>query len=157
MGHEEMARAALGRSLSHRQIATGFAQQIEDQVGEAELMRLNYGKLQQKLRETEAQCQMLIARQRRVRTVNRTNRAVNKTQLNKLDRTMERMKLKVIEGEANNAAARLLEQDELMSNAVEENFRRLEREDRIEALLEELKSRKRLPSQQTEMKALNSE
>ena len=50
-GQDDLARAALDRSLSHQQLAEGFSQQIEDQRSEAEIMRTNYGKLQQKLKE----------------------------------------------------------------------------------------------------------
>src|SRR5271163_528168 len=72
-GQDDLARAALDRGLSHSQLAAGFAQQIEDQRGEAEIMRTNYGKLQQKLKETEAQCEILIAQNRRARTVGKAN------------------------------------------------------------------------------------
>jgi len=37
--NDDLARAALERSISHQQLAAGFAQQLEDQTTEAETLR----------------------------------------------------------------------------------------------------------------------
>lgn len=145
-GQEEMARAALERRLSHEQLAAGFGEQMEDQTAEAGLMRSNYGRLQAKLKETTAQCEALIARQRLAKTVAKAQAASGLSD-GKMGRVMERMKLQVMQTEAENAASRLLEQDVVMGDGLEESFRRLEREERVSALLEEIKARKGLPGE----------
>ena len=62
-----LARAALDRSLSHAQLAAGFAAQITDQRAEAEGLRENYARLRQKLTETAAEGDLLLAEWRRAR------------------------------------------------------------------------------------------
>ncbi len=60
-GRDDMAREALERSLSHNQMGKNFLQQLEDQRSEAEALRSAFLKLQQKLTETRAHCELLIA------------------------------------------------------------------------------------------------
>jgi len=143
-GHDDLARAALDRSLSHSQLASGFAQQIEDQRSEAETMRTNYGKLQQKLKETEARAEILIAQNRRTRAVGKANAAhAGSTSVN-LTRSLDRMRMKVLTDEATNSATRLLLEDghlNSLSDSLDDRFRRLERDDQIETLLKEIKAR----------------
>src|SRR5215469_11478979 len=64
---DDLARAALTRSLSHQNLANSFTQQLEDQTAEAETLRSAFSKLQQKLQETQSICEMLIAQNRRAR------------------------------------------------------------------------------------------
>lgn len=139
-GQDDLARAALDRSLSHHQLSLGFAQQIEDQHAEAELMRSNYGKLQQKLKETEARCELLIAQSRRGRAASKAHRATADSTSN-ATRSMRHMHTKLLGEEASNAASRaLLEIDG--ADSLDDRFRKLERDDQIESLLNELKSGK---------------
>ena len=72
---DDLARAALERSISHQQLAQSFAQQLEDQTTEAETLRNAFTKLQQKLEETRSACEMLMARNRRARTIGKANAA----------------------------------------------------------------------------------
>ena len=72
---DDLARAALERSISHQQLAQSFAQQFEDQTTEAETLRNAFTKLQQKLEETRSTCEMLMARNRRARTIGKANAA----------------------------------------------------------------------------------
>jgi phage shock protein A len=143
-GEDDLARAALDRSLSSQQLAEGFAQQIEDQRAEAEIMRTNYGKLQQKLKETEARCDLLIAQNRRARAVGKAN-AIHATSTgHRLSRSMQKMQMKVLGDEATNSAHRLLLEDghpNAAQDSLDERLRRLDRDDRIESLLNEIKSR----------------
>jgi phage shock protein A len=147
-GQDDLARAALDRSLSHQQLAEGFTQQIEDQRSEAENMRANYGKLQQKLKETEARCDILIAQNRRARAVSKANAAQNVPSSVNLGRSMQKMRMKVMSDEVTNSAARRLLQDGdphslvySASDPLDDRFRKLERDDRIESLLKEIKKR----------------
>jgi phage shock protein A len=149
-GRDDLARAALDRGLSHQQLAAGFAQQIEDQRTEAEIMRANYGKLQQKVRETEGRCEMLLAQNRRARAVSKANLARAASSEGGLARSLEKMRMKVLADEVTNSATRRLlddgapadsASDPLASDPLEDRFRRMDREDRIESLLNELKER----------------
>ena len=74
-GHDDLARAALERSLSQDQIAKGFSQQLEDQQAEADTLRTALRKLDQKLVETRSRCELLIAQDRRTRMVSRATEA----------------------------------------------------------------------------------
>ncbi len=146
-GQDDLARAALDRSLSHQQLAEGFSQQIEDQRSEAEIMRTNYGKLQQKLKETEARCEILIAQNRRARTVGKANAVHAMSTGANLSRSMQKMRMKVLGDEASNSASRLLLEDghpNADSDSLDDRFRKLERDDKIESLLNRIKG---LPEQ----------
>ncbi len=140
-GRDDLARAALDRSLSHQQLSLGFAQQIEDQRAEAELMRSNYNKLQQKLKETEARCELLIAQQRRARAVGKANKVSSEVESKSFTQPIDRMRTKIMGSEAENVAAKTLREDSLENDSLDDRFRRLEREDKIETLLSDLKSR----------------
>src|SRR5208337_662068 len=66
-GHDDLARSALERALSHDQLVAGFTTQAEDQKAEADNLRQALHKLDQKLSETRAHCEMLVAEHRRAR------------------------------------------------------------------------------------------
>src|SRR5271170_6445628 len=74
-GRDDMAREALERSLSHLQMGKNFLEQLEDQRSEAEGLRSAFLKLQQKLAETRAHCELLIAEHRRNRAVSKSQQA----------------------------------------------------------------------------------
>jgi phage shock protein A len=80
---------------------------------------------------------MLIAQHRRARVVNRANQVRQKMDAAGNSASMDRMKLRVMETDSENAAM----QDLLKEDSLESNFAALEREDRIEQLLRELKER----------------
>jgi phage shock protein A len=134
--NDDLARAALERALSHDQLVTGFATQAEDQKHEADSLRQALHKLEQKLSETRAHCEMLIAEHRRAKVVGRAAKAqhvVGNDQAN----TLGRMKSKVHVTSAENAAA-----SEILSpESLEDRFRALESEDKVELMLNEIKSR----------------
>jgi phage shock protein A len=138
---DDLARAALERTLSHQQLAQGFAQQLEDQTTEVETLRNAFLKLQQKLEETRSTCEMLIARNRRARTIGKANAARTLTATNQTAATLNRLRTTILQREATNTAHNLLEAEPL-----EDRLTTLEREDQIDRLLEDLKSRQpRLP------------
>lgn len=72
---DDLARVALERSLESEQMATGYAQQIEDQAAETELLRNAYSRLEWKLSETRSACEMLIAQNRRAHAMEKANAA----------------------------------------------------------------------------------
>jgi phage shock protein A len=136
-GHDDLARAALERSLSQEQIAKGFAQQLEDQQAEAATLRSALGKLEQKLAETRSRCELLIAQDRRARVVGRANDARQVVDTQQKSVSLDRMKNRIVAREARNEAdAELLGGDSL-----EDRFAALERDEHIEALLKDLKQK----------------
>jgi phage shock protein A len=135
-GHDDLARAAIERALSHDQLMQGFATQAEDQKHEADNLRQALRKLDQKLSETRAHCEMLVAEHRRAKIVGRATKA---RQVIGTDQghTMERMKSRVQSTAAQNAATA----EVLAPESLEDKFKALENEDKVELLLTEIKSR----------------
>jgi phage shock protein A len=134
--NDDLARAALERALSHDQLVVGFATQAEDQKHEADSLRQALHKLEQKLSETRAHCEMLIAEHRRAKVVGRAAKAQHVVGTDQ-EQTLGRMKSKVHVTAAENAAA-----SEILSpETLEDKFRALESEDKVELMLNELKSK----------------
>lgn len=136
-GQDDLARAALERALSQGQLAIGFMTQAEDQKHEADNLRQALHKLEQKLSETRAHCEMLIAEHRRAKVIGRAAKAQHVVG-NDQENTMGRMKSKVHVTAAENAAAT----EVLTPESLEDKFRALENEDKVELMLKELKSRR---------------
>ena len=134
-GDDGLARAALERSLSHKQMAAGFLQQSEDQKTEVETLKTALRHLQQKLQETRSRCELMIAEHRRARVVSRAQDA--RQAIDKTDRStsIDRMKSKIAGAEARNAASRELAE----GDSLDDRFAVLEREEQIDALLKNLK------------------
>ncbi|MGA7339526.1 MAG: PspA/IM30 family protein [Terracidiphilus sp.] len=135
-GRDDLARAALERVLSQDQLAAGFTAQAEDQKTEADNLRQALRKLEQKLSETRAHCEMLVAEHRRAKVVGRASKAQQVVGVDQ-ENALKRMKSKVQVKSAENAATSEL----LNPETLEDKFRALESEDRVEALLNEIKSR----------------
>ena len=137
---DDLARAALERALSHDQLVTGFTSQAEDQKHEADGLRQALHKLEQKLSETRAHSEMLITEHRRAKVVGRATQARQLVGTDQ-EHAMGRMRSKVHVRAAENAAA-----SEILSpETLEDKFKTLESEDKVELLLAEMKSRKALP------------
>ncbi|MGC2620432.1 MAG: PspA/IM30 family protein [Acidobacteriaceae bacterium] len=132
---DALARAALERSLSHKQMAAGFIQQLEDQKTEVETLKNALRHLDQKLQETRSRCELLIAEHRRARVVGRAQQA--REAIGKADRStsIDRMKSRIAGAEAQNVASRELMQED----SLDDRFAALEREDQIDELLKNLK------------------
>ena len=135
-GHDDLARAALERALSHDQLVAGFAEQAEDQKSEADNLRQALHKLDQKLNETRARCEMLVAEHRRARVVGRATQA-RQVIGNDQEHALGRLKSRVRIQSAENAAA----SEVLAPDSLEDRFQALESEDKVEMLLSEIKTR----------------
>ena len=129
---DDLARAALERSLASQQLAEGFQQQLEDQTTETENLRSAFQRLGQKLEETRHATELLIARHRRARAIARATPSAPQP-----DSTLARLRTTITQTEAKNAANQAL----LAEPTLEESLHRLDRNDKVEALLEDLKSR----------------
>ena len=149
-GQDDLARAALERSLSHQRLAEGFASQHQDQGTEAETLRSAYARLQGKLTETRARVELLVAQHRRNRAVARTG--VTQTMLangesgQKLARLDARVTAEESSAHTNRTLLAISSADTL-----EDRFHSLEQEDQIEALLLELKESKQRREPRTEL------
>src|SRR5258707_3717708 len=68
---DDLARAALERSLSYRQMTENFAQQVADQTVQVENLKSALRKLEQKMAEAQSKSELLIAQHRRARALNK--------------------------------------------------------------------------------------
>ena len=134
---DDLARAALQRSLNSQQLTAGFAQQLEDQTVETEILRNAFNNLQQKLSETRSTCEMLVAQRRRARIVGKANAARAIAASQHKSTAFNRLRSTIQQDEAMNAANHAI----LETESLEDRCTTLEREDQIERLLEDLKSR----------------
>src|SRR6476469_6796676 len=62
---DALARAALERAMSFKELADNFQQQVMDQKAEVEVLKGSLQKLEGKLNEAKAKSDLLIARHRR--------------------------------------------------------------------------------------------
>ncbi|MGA2119212.1 MAG: PspA/IM30 family protein [Bryobacteraceae bacterium] len=134
---EALARAALERAMSYRNMAAGFTQQVEDQKLQVESLKTALLKLQQKLAEARAKSDMLIAQHRRARAMNKATEAGHPTNGDTAATAFERMRNKVDHTESTAQATA-----ELVGDDVEERFAALEKQDEVERLLAGLKARR---------------
>jgi phage shock protein A len=139
-GHDDLARGALERALSVERLAKGFAAQAEDQKLEADTLRQTLRKLDQKLNETRAQCEILMAEHRRTRVVGKAAQARQGVGVAQ-QHALGRMKSRVRQDAAENAAAGEI----LAPESLEDRFQSMEEQDQVELLLSQIKSRAALP------------
>ena len=134
---DELARAALERAMSFQHLTESFEQQMADQDTQVDSLKSALKKLELKLSEARGKADLLIAQHRRSRAVSRAAEAqIAPTGEN---RTFERMRTKVARAEAMGRA-----QGEVLGDDIDGRLDALEREDKITALLQEIKDRKRL-------------
>ena len=138
---DDLARAALERSLSFKQMTESFSQQVEDQKVEVENLKSALRKLELKLSEAEAKSQLLIAQHRRSRVVGKAQAAKASLNADHNTQTFDRMHDKVMRSDAIHKA-----HQELSGDSLEDRFAHLEREEEIERLLAEIKKGRMLPA-----------
>jgi len=134
---DDLARAALERSMSYKQMAESFTSLVADQKTEVENLKSALRKLEQKLAEAETKSDMLIAQHRRSRASAKASDAQMAIGDQKKIATFDRVKSKV-----QTAAAVSQAKAELANDQLEDRFAVLEKEDEIERLLNELKARR---------------
>jgi len=134
---DELARAALERAMSFQQLTESFDQQIADQESQVESLKSALKRLDTKLTEARAKAEMLVAQHRRARAARRAAEAQDAPVGD--NRTFERMRAKVTREEAIGQAT-----GELLRTSLEGRLEALDREEKINSLLDELKSRRRL-------------
>ena len=134
---DDLARVALQRVESYRDLGDGFAQQVTDQKAQVENLKTALRQLEQKLTEAEAKADLLIAQHRRARAVGKASDAKMAMGDHSKAHTFDRMKRKVAHTQAVSQA-----KSEIAADNVEERLAALEKEDRIEQLLVELKTKR---------------
>jgi phage shock protein A len=135
---DELARAALERAVSFQLLAENFDQQIANHHTQVESLKSALKRLELKLSEARGKADLLIVQHRRSRAA---RLAVDAQQqgTGAENNTFERMRSKVAREEALGRA-----KGELLGDDIELRLHALEREQKINTLLEEIKSRKGL-------------
>jgi phage shock protein A len=134
---DDLARVALERVESYREVTDGFAQQITDQKAQVDNLKTALRQLEQKLTEAQAKADLLIAQHRRARAVGKASDAKMAAGNGASAAAFHRMKVKVAHSEALSQA-----KSEIAADNMEERLAALEKEDRIEQLLLELKTKR---------------
>ena len=138
---DELARAALERSLGYKQFAESFGQQVADQKTQVENLKSALSKLEQKMAEAKAKSELLIAQHRRTRTAQKAGEAQRAMSHNASSAALERMRDKISHLEAVTNA-----HQELHGESLDDRFDAMEREEKIDLLLAQIKQRKSLPA-----------
>ena len=134
---DDLARASLQRVESYRELSESFTQQVVDQKAQVENLKTALRQLDQKLTEAKAKADLLMARQHRARAVGKASDAKLNIGDGSKAAAFDRMKHKVARTEAVSQA-----KVELAVDDVEDRLAALEKEDRIEQLLSELKTKR---------------
>ena len=134
---DDLARASLERVESYRELSENFAQQVADQKAQVENLKTALRQLEQKLAEAEANDEVLIAQQRRARAVAKASDARIASGGGSKAAAFDRMKRKVAHSEAISQA-----KSEIAADNIEDRLAALEKQDRIEQLLAELKTKR---------------
>ncbi|MGC2194427.1 MAG: PspA/IM30 family protein [Terriglobales bacterium] len=134
---DDLARASLQRVESYRELSTSFGQQLTDQKAQVENLKTALRQLDQKLTEANAKADLLIAQHRRARAVGKASDAKINIGNGSKAAAFDRMKHKVVREEAVSQA-----KAEIAVDDIEDRLAALEKEDRIEQLLGELKAKR---------------
>jgi phage shock protein A len=135
--HDDLARAAIERSLETKKLAESFTEQINDQKAQVETLKSALHRLDGKLAEAKAKSEMLLARHRRARSSGNAAEAQMQIGNGTAVSAWDRMNHKVSKTEALAQA-----KTELLGDNVDDRFLKLEKEDEVERMLQELKAGK---------------
>src|SRR5579883_809512 len=135
-GQDDLARAALERSLAARQISENFAAQVADQTAQVENLKAALRKLEFKLAEARGKADLHIARSRRARALGKAAQArlasAGGPQVDAFGRARNQVSLAEAVSQA---------KAELAAGDIAERLAALETQDAVEKLLAELKAR----------------
>ena len=134
---DDLARAALERSMSFKQMAESFDSLMADQRTEVDNLKSALHKLEQKLAEAESKSEMLIAQHRRSRALAKASDARIAIGDKSTTATFNRMQNKVRHAEALSQV-----KAEMVSDNIDDKLAALEKQDEIEKLLKEIKARR---------------
>lgn len=131
---EDLARAALEKSLLFGRASASFAEQVQDQTAQVETLKSSLLKLQVKLAETQTHADVLIAQHRRSKVLKNSR---PKVEAIGDSGALQRMKSKVQRTEAEGLA-----RYEMAADSLEDKLSAIERDDEVEKLLHELRDRR---------------
>jgi phage shock protein A len=134
-GDESLARIALDRSLTYETAAQNFGEQVEDQSHQVEMLKTALHRLEQKMSETRAKAELLIARHRRAKLSARAG-ITSMEQLGQ-DAAIRRVGDKVVAVESSGIGELALTDEDSPEN----RLANLERADRVDKLLSDLKQK----------------
>jgi phage shock protein A len=132
---EALARSALERSITFENASKNFAQQLEDQNDQVEMLRNALQGLEQKMAETKTKADLLIAQHRLARLAMAAGaRSSDDFARNA---TLDRIHSRVVEAEALGRGHQLAAAE----TSTERRLAQFEKSDRVDRLLAELKGR----------------
>jgi phage shock protein A len=134
---DDLARAALHRVESYREMAASFGEQVADQKAQVENLKTALRQLEQKLAEAMGKADLLIAQQRRARAVGKAHDARAAIGDQSKIAAFDRMKNKVQRNEAVSQA-----KSEIGDDDIDGRLNAIEKDDRIEQLLAEMKAKR---------------
>ena len=137
-GQDDLARAALERSMTAKNMATSFAEQVADQTAQVENLKTALRKLELKLQEAQSKSDVLIAQHRRARTLERASDARMEINGESKAAAFERVKNRVQREEAVSHA-----KAGMVADNIDDRLAALEKDDAVEKLLAEIKLKKR--------------
>ena len=137
-GKEDLARAALERFLGHEKMAQSLKEQETDQNAQAEILKSSLKTLGEKLSEAINKKDLLLAQHRRART----SRAVDASEIAAGEKSPATAAENVENEAARKEAVNQIKAG-LAADDVEAKLASLEREDQIDQLLADIRSRRR--------------
>ena len=138
-GEDDLARAAIERSITAKQVAASFAEQVNDQTEQVENLKSALRRLEMKLTEAQSSADVLIAKHRRARALGKASDARMRMGDGSSAAAFDRMGAKIHHAEAVSEA-----KAELAVDGIEERLAALEKGDAVEKVLAEIKSDPRL-------------
>ena len=139
-GQDDLARAALDRFHTSQRLTLSYREQVDDQRAQVEALKSALLKLEQKLDEAKSKRDLLLARHRRSVALGKAARAQTALGDNSKSVTFDRLKDRVHHTESVATA-----EVELLTDDMGEKLMRLDRDNEVERLLNDLKSRRGLP------------
>ena len=136
-GQDDLARVALERSMTARQMGESFAEQVADQNAQVDNLKTALRKLDLKLAEAKTKSDVLMAQHRRSRALGRASDARMQIGDGSKVAAFDRVREKVQHAEALSQA-----KSELAGESMEDRLAALEKDDAVEKLLAEIKARK---------------
>jgi phage shock protein A len=134
---DDLARAALERSLSCQELAEAFTQQVGDQKVQVENLKTALNKLDAKLGEAQNKSDLLIAQHRRARALGKATDARAAIGDGSQAAAYDRMKRRVAHDEAVAQA-----KSDMITDSIDDRFAAMEKEESIEKLLAEIKTKR---------------
>jgi phage shock protein A len=134
---DDLARAALERYQGFTKLAESYTHQVEDQKQQVDTLRKALEQLDQKLGEARGKSDLLLAKHRRARALDKANDAQLAIAGRGPVAGFDRMEQKVQRSEAVSQA-----KSELVADDVDRRFDALEKDDEVGRLLDALKARR---------------